>query len=192
VMSATALAAARIDTSDVGSKGGSGSGGGPGGGGDVKSVYLYPDSEGDVQQWNPYPPFGLDVHWDKVDDRHVDMDETYVWTTETNSVEEFNHRDCVFPSMSIVNVKVVAGMRTIELGVNIVNVGLKINGIRFAGAYCLLGDMYAAFPSDYPVNPFTGKSWTSLDINNLQSSIEYVYGSSEVRCTQVFILVSYI
>jgi hypothetical protein len=157
-------------------------------------IYLYPDSEGDVQQWDPYPtnePVSRCSHWDKVDDIEPDMDETYVWTTEAGSIEDFNHRDIDLPpGVSISNVKIVAGVRATEPGVNLINVGIRVNGVRLSGSYHLCGEMYAGVPSDFPRNPFTGEPWTVLEVNALQSSLEYTYGFSEVRCTQVFIIVT--
>jgi len=162
------------------------------------SVILYPDGDGEVHDWTPYsegdpePKF----HYLMVDEVTPDEDDTYIYTNRIDSIEEFHHKSSEeLVGVTITNVRVTARMKMVVMfpAEAVVNIGLNIRGERHGAEMDeTLTDSYADYYEDWATNPATKQAWTKEEIESLQSSIKLkVLDVDSVRCTQIYIMVSY-
>jgi len=170
-------------------------------------VYLLPNANGALNQWNIFPAtvsardnIELLMHWDKVDDpiERPDEDRTYVYTNGMFKIEDFNHETSdLLEGVTITNVRVVARMKSTGVYNAIVNIGLKLNGIRFpARNNEMLTANYANYCEDWAYNPLSltpDTSWTKADIDDLQTSLKStsIPIGTMAYCTQIYLIVSY-
>jgi hypothetical protein len=163
-----------------------------------QTVDLLPYLDGGRVEWtqsNPEQKF----HYLKVNDLvgEPDDDGTYVYTNCIDSIEEFCHETSEdLEGVTITNVRVTARMKMVITGFPakaVVNIGLNIEGERHAAESDeILTDSYADYYWDWALKPGTGEPWSKADIDSLQSSIKLEnLSASSVRCTQIYITVSY-
>ncbi len=160
-------------------------------------INLLPDADGDIQQWTPN--IGA-PHWTMVDDPvgTPDEDATYVYSIIDAEVEDFNHQDFPYVGATISNVRLLARARKLSAGNNVaIDLGLKIAGIRYpAGVSYPVTTTYDDYTFDWATNPSGAGAapWTKGDIDSLQSSIQSIIVagiSPQLRCTQVYLIVTY-
>jgi hypothetical protein len=162
-------------------------------------VYLLPDAEGTVQAWSSTGA----SHYTEVDDSvgSPDEDATYVYTS-TKVMEDFNHKTSdSLNGATITNVKLTVRVKVTALATppdnHAINLGLKINGMRYSAPLSIfVYTSYANYAWNWAVNPATGQAWTKTVIDNLQSSILVIHfaitsNMPEMRCTQIYFTVSY-
>jgi hypothetical protein len=161
-------------------------------------VNLLPDADGDVQEWIPSD----DVpHWTLVDDPvgSPDEDATYVYTKTIEKIEDFNHETSdLLIGVNISNVRLLMRARkTNALDLVGVDPGLKIAGTRYPlGVTEPVTTSYADYTADWAYDPSgpPNTPWTKAVIDDLQSSTQSALAPSktaELRCTQVYLIVTY-
>jgi len=163
-----------------------------------ETVNLLPDAEGSDQEWTIFPSNFPVVHWDKVNDSvgEHDDDSSYVYTAVNEEIDEFNHEtNGSLAGATISNVCVTVRMKKIIAGMPgdaAIGIGLKTGNIRYVAASTPLTTSYANYNWDWETNPDDDEAWEKSDIDNLQSSLQAVgLNGASVRCTQVYITVTY-
>jgi PKD repeat protein len=143
---------------------------------------LLPTGWGDTADWTPEPE---KISWDKL--TTADTDTTYIYTTTATDEIEVSHVDGSFGVIS--NVRLIAGLRATSGTPDIVG-GLVIGGSTYVASAWTISNAYASFFADWSINPETSLPWTEGDVNGLQSSLNFVSGVVEVRCTQLYLRVT--
>jgi len=161
-----------------------------------ETVNLLPDAKGSDEEWDLSG--GEVPHYTMVDDPvgEHDDDSSFVYTAVNEEIEEFNHEtNGSLTGANISNVRVTARCRKVVAGMPgdaSIGIGLKIGGTRYVEASTPLTESYANYAWNWATNPADEQPWEKSDIDNLQSSLQAVgLDSASVRCTQVYITVTY-
>lgn len=132
--------------------------------GERKVETLYPNAEGDVQQFTPSTGT---THYTLVDEATANTTD-YVYSDVVDNVEVFN-----LPSLSgsggtpdAVQTHLYAAKS--DTGARSMNDVLRIGGTNYNGPDKVLTTGYQSYFELYTVNPATGVAWTAADIAALQ------------------------
>mgnify|MGYP001587717849 FL=1 len=161
---------------------------------------LRPSAAGDSTQWTKT---GGTANWDTVDEATADDDTTFVATTNTTNIDNYNLADSGLAAGATINsvILYVRSRHTNAASVSggTTNYGLKISGTNYS-AFCENTTSYATCSNTWTTNPNTSQAWTSAAIDALQTRIVKNSACKDegnniiactVRVTQVYLEVDY-
>ena len=158
--------------------------------------YLSPDGTGNTTQLTPFPGIG-EENWEDVDDpvSSPDDDTTRVRTDQTIYQEDTyalaNH---IEGHGDITKLTVYyRAMRTDNTTGGQAKAVIRTNDTNYEGITENLTTSYADYSAVWTFNPGTSDNWTWGEIDNLEAgiSLKREGTAGDVRCTQVYVEVTY-
>jgi hypothetical protein len=125
-----------------------------------------------------------------VDEETIDNDSTYIGTGYQNTT--YNHfKFSEMPDAeSISNLTVYHYLKKTD-SYTYAKHGLIVNGSGYVSGYVNPGSSYSAYSRSHDTNPNTGNPWTSDEINTEGYLQSYLRMEGGVRCTQVYVTITY-
>lgn len=146
-------------------------------------------------------PNAVGTNYQMVDEEYSDGDATCLLPASAQSrrwLDLFEFPDPSLPEGAIIDrVEVFARVRR-EMGKFDITArtALRTHDQTYYGSHVIPPTSYTLISTSYDVNPYTGEAWTVDEVNALQAgeddeSFFSITGSDEIRCTQVWVEVSY-
>lgn len=152
---------------------------------------IRPDAAGTYTECDPV---GDTSNYLCVDEEVADGDSTYVQTTgNVTELDTYNTDNHSEGKGTVTSVKVYARCKgTVSADTHAAEVAIRTNDADYFGGTTLLPTSYTDLSHTWTYNPNTESEWTWDEIDALQAGVrQYDQGDGDVRCTQVYVEVTY-
>jgi hypothetical protein len=132
--------------------------------GDTRCSTLFPISNSSVA-WTPL----TGTNWSEVDETAMDGDTSYNRTATVGAQDSFNFGTLAVDINQVIGLQITVAVRKEDAGARTVAPVVVLGGTTYQGTAVSVDVTYLYITSIWPINPHTGVSWTSSDVNGMQA-----------------------
>lgn len=153
---------------------------------------LKPNADGSLSEWSQYPNSGS--HYQKVDEgESYDSDGTYIYTPTIFKMDMFDCEDVPVDGRTWLDFFVEAHARTGLQQEAQIQIFIYTHNNVYYSVIKDLTTVYVKYTERWENNPFTGETWTSQEINDVEIGVRLfsVGAGDEARVTSLYIRAYY-